>query len=76
MISAGDFSKKQIVFVFFNQGEKLSFSNDNLVVKNAEGKVKFQCTCYRLFLVFTIGNGSITTGLIRQCIYHSLKSQL
>lgn len=66
MISAGDFSKKQIVFVFFNHGEKLSFSNDNLVVKTEEGKIKFQCTCYRLFLVFVVGNGSITTGLMQR----------
>ena len=66
MISAGDFSKKQIVFVFFNHGEKLSFSNDNLVVKTEEGKIKFQCTCYRLFLVFAVGNGSITTGLMQR----------
>ena len=66
MISAGDFEKKQIVFVFFNQGEKLSFSNDNFVVRNSDGKVKFQCTCYRLFLVFAVGHGSITSGLIQR----------
>lgn len=66
MISAGDFAKKQIVFVFFNQGEKLSFLNDNFVVRDSEGKVKFQCTCYRLFMVFAIGHGSITSGLIQR----------
>lgn len=66
MLSSTDFAKKQIVFVFFNQGEKLSFSNDNFVVRTAEGKIKFQCTCYRLFLVFAIGHGSITSGLIQR----------
>ena len=66
MLSTSDFSKKQIVFVFFNQGEKLSFSNDNFVVRNVDGKIKFQCTCYRLFLVFAIGHGSITSGLIQR----------
>lgn len=66
MISAGDFAKKQIVFVFFNQGEKLSFSNDNFVVRDSDGKIKFQCTCYRLFLVFAVGHGSITSGLIQR----------
>ncbi|MBQ3379106.1 MAG: type V CRISPR-associated endonuclease Cas1 [Clostridia bacterium] len=66
MISAGDFSKKQVLFVFFSRGEKLSFSNDNLVVKTAEGKIKFQCTCYRIFAVFAIGSGSITSGLIQR----------
>ena len=66
MISAGDFKKKQIVFVFFNKGEKLSFSNDNFTVRDADGKIRFQCTCYRLFLVFAVGHGSITSGLIQR----------
>lgn len=54
------------MFVFFNQGEKLSFSNDNLVVRTSEGKIKFQCTCYRLFLVFAVGHCSVTSGLIQR----------
>ncbi|MBQ4528528.1 MAG: type V CRISPR-associated endonuclease Cas1 [Clostridia bacterium] len=66
LFTAPDFSKKQIVFVMFNEGEKLSFSNDNLVVKDADGKIKFQCTCYRLFVVFAIGHTSITSVLIQK----------
>lgn len=66
MFTAPDFSKKQIVFVLFNEGEKLAFSNDNLVVKNADGKIKFQCTCYRLFIVFAVGHTSITSALIQK----------
>lgn len=66
MITAPDFKKKQIVFVLFNEGEKLAFSNDNLVVKDANGKTKFQCTCYRLFIVFAIGHTSITSALIQK----------
>ena len=64
MLSAESFGKKQIVFIFFNAGEKLSFSNDNLVVRRPDGTIKFQCTCYRLFVVFAVGHGSITDGLI------------
>ena len=66
MFTAPDFSKKQVVFVFFNEGEKLAFSNDNVVVRDAQGKIKFQCTCYRLFVVFVIGHTSITTPLIQK----------
>ena len=66
MLSAPDFQKKQIVFVFFNEGEKLSFQNDNLLVKTAEGKTKLQVTCYRLFLVFAVGHGSVTSVLIQK----------
>ncbi len=66
MLTAPDFSKKQIVFVLFNEGEKLAFSNDNLAVKDKNGKIKFQCTCYRLFLVFAVGHTSVTTVLIQK----------
>lgn len=64
MITAPDFNKKQIVFIFFNEGEKMAFSNDNLIVKSKEGKVKFQCTCYRLFIIYAIGHFSLTSALI------------
>ena len=60
MLNANDFGKKQIIFLFTNAGEKLSFSNDNIVVKDRDGKVKHQSTCYRLFMVCVIGNISIT----------------
>lgn len=66
MFTAPDFSKKQIVFVFFNEGEKLAFSNDNIIVKDSNGKIKFQCTCYRLFIIFAVGHTSITTVLIQK----------
>ncbi len=66
MITAPDFNKKQIVFVLFNEGEKLAFSNDNLVVKNADGKIKFQCTCYRVFLVYIVGHCSLTSVIIQK----------
>lgn len=66
MLTAPDFSKKQIVFVLFNEGEKLSLSNSNLVVKDANGKIKFQITCYRLFLVFAVGHCSLTSAIIQE----------
>lgn len=66
MFTAPDFSKKQIVFVLFNEGEKLAFSNDNIVVRTSEGKIKFQCTAYRLFIVFAVGHSSMTSALIQK----------
>lgn len=65
MISGKDFEKKQIVMVFFNEGDKITFSNENLIVKDYAGKIKLQVTCYRLFAVYTIGNCSITSVLIQ-----------
>lgn len=66
MFTAPDFGKKQIVFVMFNEGEKICFGNDNLVVKDACGKVKFQCTCYRIFVVFAVGHTTFTSVLVQK----------
>ena len=66
MFTAPDFSKKQIVFVFFNEGEKLALSNSNLVVRREDGSIKFQCTCYRLFLVFAVGHCSLTSAILQE----------
>lgn len=66
MLNASDFKKKQIIILFTNIGEKISFSNDNMVVKDKDGKIKFQTTCYRIFMVCVIGNISITSGLIQR----------
>lgn len=66
MISVPEFRKKQIVFVFANEGDKLSFSNDNLVVKNRENKIRFQSTCYKLFMIVICGNITITSGLLQR----------
>lgn len=68
MITESDFQKKQIIFVFFNEGEKMSISNDNLIVKDKDGKTKLQCTCYRLFIVFAIGNCSFTSVVLQRAI--------
>ena len=64
MIDQTDFVKKQIVFYFPSQGDKMTFQNDNLVIKDSENKIKFQVTCYRIFMVFIVGDTTITTGLL------------
>ena len=65
MITETDFEKKQIVFVMARDGDKMAIMNDNFVVKDVEGKIRLQCTCYRLFIVYVVGDCSITTPLIR-----------
>lgn len=66
MMNLPDFMEKQVVFIFASKGEKLSFTNDNLIVKNKEGKIIHQSTCYRLFAVFIVGNVTITSGLLQR----------
>lgn len=66
MLTVNDFKSKQIIFVFTNEKQKLSFSNDNIIVKDAEERVIHQSTCYRIFCLFVIGEMSITTKLIQK----------
>ena len=64
MMSTRDFEYKQLVFVFTDAGQKISFKNDNLLINDAEGKVIHQSTCYRLFVLFICGDFCLTSGLL------------
>lgn len=66
MMTRPDFEKKQIVIAFTMDGEKVSFQNDNLIVKDSDGKVIHQSTCYRVFALFIIGHITITSGIIER----------
>ncbi|MCH3978414.1 MAG: type V CRISPR-associated endonuclease Cas1 [Candidatus Methanomethylophilus sp.] len=64
MMTRNDFGMKHCVYVFVLKGDKLSFSNDNIVVSDGEGNVKHQSTCYRVFALFIVGQITITSSLI------------
>ncbi|MDO4549723.1 MAG: type V CRISPR-associated endonuclease Cas1 [Planctomycetia bacterium] len=66
MLEAPSFVKKQILFAFLNQGDKLTFQNDNVVIRDAENKIRHQSTCYRLFALYVVGHTTLTTGLIQR----------
>ena len=66
MLERTDFEKKQIIFFFPADGDKMSFRNDNLLISDKEGKVKAQTTCYRVFMIFVVGDTTITTGLLNR----------
>lgn len=63
-MSTRDFEFKQIAFVFTDKGEKISFKNDNLIIRDAEGKITLQLICYKLFILFVCGDYCLTTGLL------------
>jgi len=66
MMSVDTFEKKQIIFVFTRDGDKISFSNDNLIVKDGDGEIRHQSTCYRIFALFIVGDITITSGIIKR----------
>lgn len=69
MMSLPDFRYKQIiVHIAGGHGERLKFRKDNIVIEDREGNVLVQHSCHRLFALFIIGEISLTSVLIRQCI--------
>ena len=70
MLNANDFKKKQIVFLFTNEGDKLSFLNDNIIVKNKEGGIKYQSTCYRLFMICVVAITAVPIPAARPTFCH------
>jgi CRISPR-associated protein Cas1 len=66
MLSAPDFKQKQIIFAQLSRGDKLSFKNDNIIIKDSDGNIKHQSTCYRLFALFIVGHTTITSGLLQR----------
>ena len=66
MLDTPSFVKKQLLFAFLNEGDKLTFLNDNIVIRDSAQKIRYQSTCYRLFALFLVGHTTITTGLIQR----------
>lgn len=66
MLDINDFVKKQIVVYMPAAGDKLSYRNDNMVISDHDGKIKYQYSCYRIFLLMVIGDTTITTGILRR----------
>lgn len=66
MLSSSDFVKKQILVYEPHLGDKMSYQNDNLIIRDSDKKIKYQVSCYRIFMVLIIGDTTITTGLLRR----------
>jgi CRISPR-associated protein Cas1 len=66
MLSYPDFKEKTVVTVFATQGQKFSFLNDNLIVKDNDDEVVLQTSCHRMLALWIVGNGTFTTGLLER----------
>lgn len=64
MLSEPDFKEKKIILIFSQNGDKLSFKNDNLLILDEEKNIKKQISCYKLFALFIVGGISLTSGII------------
>jgi len=66
MLSLPDFREKNIVICFASEGQKISFKNDNLVVKDKEENTVLQATCHKIFSLWIVGNITITSGILER----------
>lgn len=66
MLDVNDFSKKQILVYCPAVGDRISYRNDNMIIKDGDEKTKYQISCYRIFMLLVIGDCTLTTGIIRR----------
>ncbi len=66
MMSLPDFKEKQVVVCYASQGHKLSFKNDNLIIKDASENTIIQLTCYRIFSLWIVGSITLTSGILQR----------
>jgi len=73
MLSLPDFKEKQILFVNGAdvKGDSLRFKNDNICFLKCE-RIVNQISCHKIFMIFVIGDCSISTVLIRNCKKYGL----
>ncbi len=64
-MSRPDFMSKQIILVESDKSKKLKFRNSNLVLIDENNKTLLQHSCYKIFVVYIIGEFSITSYLIK-----------
>src|SRR3990172_8683500 len=66
MLSLPDFREKNIVICFAAEGQKVSFKNDNLIVKDGEENTVLQTTCHKIFSLWIVGSITITSGILER----------
>lgn len=69
MLSIPDFKEKQILFIQPDRNAKnrIKIINDNVVFVK-DDKIINQLSCHKIFAIFIIGDISITSGLIKNCL--------
>lgn len=66
MLSLPDFKEKKVIICLATEGQKISFRNDNLLIKDSEDQIVLQATCHRIFSVWIIGHITMTSGIIQR----------
>lgn len=65
MMTKPDFMAKQILFIESDNSKKLRLKNSNLILVDENNKILLQHPCSKIFMVFVLGEFSITSVLIK-----------
>ena len=66
MLTHPDYIEKSVVICNTNQKQRLSFLNDNVIVKDENDKTILQCSCHKIFSLWIIGSITITSGILER----------
>lgn len=66
MLSLPDFREKNIVICFATRGQRVSFKNDNLIIKDHDDNTVLQTTCHKIFSLWIIGGVTLTSGILQR----------
>ena len=73
MLSYPDFTEKQLAFIHCERGvrSRLSIQNRNIVYRK-DDEVQAKLSLYKLFVLFVIGEASLTTPFIADCRHYGV----
>lgn len=66
MLTYPDYKEKNIIICNTTDKQKLSFLNDNIIIKDENDEIILQSTCYKLFSLWIIGSITITSGILER----------
>ena len=66
MLEKNDFIEQKVILVYTYDGEKITFKNDNIVILDNNAKIKYQYSCYKIFLIYVVGGITLTSGIIEK----------
>ena len=70
MMTLPDFRYKQCLFYFSSKQSKITFRASNLVIKDDKENTKLQHSCHKSFVLFIIGNVTLSNVLMIQAKKH------
>ncbi len=70
MLGYPAFEHKNLLVVFAHQGQKFSIRNQNIIVKDSDGKVILQNSCHKTLSLWIIGHYNLTSALLSRSKKH------